>query len=243
MNRAGWFTRSAAALLASVMGAVVLAGCGASDPAPAPATTTSTTSTTAPSAADLISRSAAATRSVTSAHFAIAVSGSVPELQVQSAEGDLTSDGSAKGTASITQAGQLIEVEFVVVAKDLYLKLATGGFTKLPAALAGQVYDPTAILNPETGVAKVLTSATGLSAVSTSGGSYTVTGTVPQAVAASLTPGISSDVEGTFTIDATTSLPQSVAFALTGSDGKPAGVELTLSDFDKAVSITAPSGS
>lgn len=205
--------------------------------------TPSTTGTPAPTAAELITRSATAMKAVQTAHFSLKVTGTLPDLLVQTGEGDLTSTGSAQGTATVQQFGQLVEVEFVVVAKELYLKAGTGGFSRVPAALAGQVYDPTAILDPDRGVANVLASTTGLSAVTSGDGTWTVGGTVPKAVAASLTPGISTDVAGTFVVDAQSSRTSSISFATTGSDGQPATVELSLSDFDKELAITAPTGS
>lgn len=224
--------------LLTVALALALASCSS-----APDATPSTSTTPAPTAAELISRSSTAMQAVRSAHFTLSVTGTLPDLQVQTGDGDLTSAGSAQGTATIKQFGQLVEIEFVVVDKELYVKAGTGGFSQVPAALAGQVYDPTAILDPSRGVANVLTSTTGLSAVTSGDGTYTVGGTVPEAVAASLTPGISTDVAGTFVMDAATSRTSSVSFATTGSDGQPATVELTLDDFDKDVAITAPTGS
>lgn len=225
------------ASLPVLLGLTLLVGCSSTE------TSTPTSSVPAPSATDLISRAATAMKAVTSAHFVIAVTGTPADLTVQQADGDLTSTGSAQGTASILQGGQLTEIEFVIVDKDLYFKGPTGGFTVLPAALAGQIYDPTAILNPDTGVAKVLTSATGLSAVTESGDTYQVSGTVPKDVAASLTPGITADTVGTFAIDKATSQPASVSFGLDGSDGAPATVRLELSDLNKELTITAPAGS
>ena len=84
------------------------------------------------------------------------LTGSCRSITVQKAEGDLTAAGDAQGTATIVQFGQLIEAEFVLVDGQLYLKGPTGGFSQVPAALAGSVYDPSAILNPDKGVAKVL---------------------------------------------------------------------------------------
>ena len=224
-----------------VVGALAtLVGCSSGDGGTA--TTSSTpTSTPVPTATELMASAATAMRAVTSAHFSLGISGSLPGLIVQSAEGDLTSTGDAQGKGTIVQFGQLLEVEFVFVGGDLYLKGPTGGFSKLPAALAGSVYDPTALLNPDKGVVKVLTSATGLGPVTSDGGQYTVTGKVPKDVAASLAPGIAEDVDATFTIDAATSTVSAVSFALTGSDGKPAGIQLLFSDLNAPVTVTAPS--
>lgn len=214
-------------------GLLTIAGCTSSEKV-------SATTTPTPSPADLVSGAVTAMAGVTSAHFVIAVTGTLPDLEVQSAEGDLKADGSAQGKAAIKQFGQLIEIEFIEVDKDLYLKGATGGYTKLAAALADRVYDPTTILKADAGVSKVLSSATDLAAVTASGGDYVTSGTVPKDVAASLTPGMTTDVTGTFHIAKDTSLVGSVEFATTGSDGAPATVSLQLSDFNKAVTITAP---
>ena len=48
-------------------------------------------------------------------------------------------------------------------------------------------------------------------------------------------------MDATFTIDAATSTVSAVSFALTGSDGKPAGIQLLLSDLNAPVTVTAPS--
>lgn len=232
-------TRRVSLLAAAVTLALVTGACTSGSGADGTSGATAAP-TPPPSASELISRSTAAMKTVTSAHFSLSVTGTLPDLIVQTGDGDLTSAGSAQGTAAIRQFGQLVEVEFVVVDKALFLKAGTGGFTEVPAALAGQVYDPTAILDPERGVAAVLGSATGLSAVTGSDGSYTVSGTVPEKVAASLTPGISTDVAGTFVVDAASSRTSSVAFSTTGADGQPATVTLQLGDFDKDVAITAP---
>ena len=98
-------------------------------------------------------------------------------MTVQSAKGDLTAAGDAQGTATIIQFGQLIEVEFVLAGGELYIKGVTGGFTQVPAALAGSVYDPSAILDPDQGVAKVLSSVQSPTIAGTDGDSWLVSGT------------------------------------------------------------------
>ena len=221
-----------------LIGAIALAGCSSGGDSP---TTTSSTAAPVPAAADVMASAATAMRAVTSAHFHLTITGTLPDVPVQSAEGDLTSSGDAQGKATIQQFGQLLEVEFVFAGDTLYLKGPTGGFTEVPAALAGSVYDPTALLNPDTGVVKVLTSATGLGPVTTADGQYTVTGTVPKDVAASLAPGVATDVDATFTIDADDATVSAISFALAGSDGKPAEIELLLSDLNAPVTVTAPS--
>jgi lipoprotein LprG len=205
-------------------------------------TSTAVPATTAPPADELLAQSASAMSSVTSANFTITVEGQLPSVTVQSAEGTLTAAGDAKGTATITQLGQLIEVEFVLVDSVLYLKGPTGGFALVPAALAGGIYDPSAILNPDKGVSKVLSSVTGAANAGTDGTAWVVTGTVPAAVAGGLVPGLSTDVAATFTIDMSSSQLTAAQFELDGADGKPATVEVQLSDLNESVTITPPGG-
>ncbi len=132
---------------------VVLGGCSSTPPA----SSTTTSAAALPTQAELLTASATATKAVTSAHFTLTVGGKLPDLQVQGAEGELTSAGDAEGNAKITEFGQLVKVDFVIVRKVLYLKGPTGGFTKIAAAFAGQIYDPTAILSADKGVAAVPT--------------------------------------------------------------------------------------
>jgi len=159
---------------------------------------------------------------------------------VESAQGDLTAAGDAKGTAKIVQFGQLVEVEFVLVGGDLYIKGPTGGFSKVPAALAGGIYDPSAILDPDRGVAKVLTSVANPTITGTDGEAWQVSGTVPAAVAAALVPGIAGDVTALLSISMATSELTAAQFTLDGSDGKPATAKVELSNFNQAVSISPP---
>ncbi len=187
-----------------------------------------------PAGADLLGKASAAMRSVTSTHFTVKVDGELPGVTVKDAEGDLNSKGESKGRAKVEQFGQLIEVEYVLVEKDLYFKGPTGGFTRLPAALAGQVYDPTAILNPDKGVAKVLSDAKDAKTVSSAGGASVVEATVPKGVVAGLVPGIDADVKAKLSLrddkltDAVFELPSG------------AKVLIGLTDFNKSFTVTKP---
>ncbi|RZQ62791.1 LppX_LprAFG lipoprotein [Amycolatopsis suaedae] len=198
-----------------------------------------------PDAATLVSESATAMRDVRSAHFTLQTNGTVAGLSVQSLEGDLTKDGgpsgSAKGTGKLELGGQLIEGEFVLTGDTLYLKGPTGGFQKIPAMLSSSVYDPSAVLDPERGIAKVIG---GVQEPKTEaredvGGvaAYKVTGKLPQAALTGLLPGVQGDTEATYWLQADGKrlpLKASVKFP----DG--ATVEVTLSDVDKPVTVTPP---
>jgi lipoprotein LprG len=114
-----------------------------------------------PNGATVLADSAAAMRAVTSTHFALEIEGNSPGVQLRSAEGQLTRAGSAKGVAKVDEGAQLLELQFVIIGQDLYLRPPTGPVQKLPLSFAGTVYDPSVILNPDRGIAAALASGTG----------------------------------------------------------------------------------
>ncbi|MGW4111928.1 LppX_LprAFG lipoprotein [Actinosynnema sp. NPDC004786] len=187
-----------------------------------------------PDGPEVLAKASAAMKSVTSTHFTIKVDGELPGVTVKDAEGDLNADGESQGRAKVEQFGQLIEVEYVLVGQDLYFKGPTGGFTKLPAALAGQVYDPTAILDPDEGVARVLADARDAKTVSADDGDTVVTATVPRDVVAGLVPGIDADVASEFSVRE--EKLRRALFTLPGG----AKVTIELSDFNKSVTVSPP---
>ncbi|MCP2300331.1 LppX_LprAFG lipoprotein [Actinokineospora globicatena] len=201
-----------------------------------------------PDGAALVRESAEVTKGIKSAHFSLKVNGSVSAIPVQNAEGDLTREGgpsgAAKGTVKLTLLGQLIEGEFVLVDDSLYIKGPTGGFQKYPASLSSNIYDPSAILDPDKGIANVLgkiqnprtdgkESVEGTSA-------YKVSGKVTKDVASALVPGVNSDVDISVWLREDNKQPVKASVKLPGGEGQTASVDLTLSDVDKPVTITAP---
>ena len=215
---------------------VAVSGCSGSSGTPTAASTTAPP----PTASEILAASATAMAEVTSAAFSLTVDGQLPSVTVQSAKGVLNADGDAQGTAAIVQFGQLIEVEFVLAGGQLYIKGVTGGFTQVPASLAGSVYDPSAILDPARGVAKVISSVQSPTIAGSEGDSWLISGSVPADVAAGLVPGITDDVTGLFTISKGSSELTSADLTLDGADGKPATVKVELSDFNEPVSISPP---
>jgi lipoprotein LprG len=199
-----------------------------------------------PAAATLLHNSGASMRSVTSVHFGIAVNGTLSGVPIQNADGDLNKQGQAKGNAKISELGQLLQVDFVLVDKDFYIKGPTGGYQKIPASLAGNLFDPSAILDPDRGVAKVITSVQGAqtTAKETVNGTdcYKITGKVTKNVVAALIPGIASDVTATVWVAADAkNLPVKAEFAVPGTDGSQgATVDVTISNVNAPVTVTAP---
>jgi lipoprotein LprG len=116
------------------------------------------TSKELPDAATLLKESSATTKSQTSVHLKLTVQGEIKELPIESLEGDLTSTPAvaAQGKVNLLFMGQRLEgVQFVVADGTLYAAITTGSQLQNfgPAA---DIYDVSAILNPDTGLANVL---------------------------------------------------------------------------------------
>ncbi len=204
--------------------------------------------TTAQGAQALLLRSSASMRDVTSVEFNLAVAGNLSAVPVHDASGSLTKSGDAKGNARITEFGQLVQVDFVLIGDTFYLKGPTGKYQKLSASLAESLFDPTAILDPNRGVAHVLASVRNpqpQGGDTVDGQAVTkITGKVSSQVASQLVPGISSDVNATLWLaNDAKALPVKAEFAVpttAGSSG--ATVDVTLSNYNQPVTVTAPAG-
>jgi lipoprotein LprG len=200
-----------------------------------------------PKGADLLREAAAATNDITSAHFTLKVNGTIPGLAVQSAEGDLTAKsgegGAAKGQVRMTLLGRLIEGEFVLIDDKIHIKGPTGDFQELDASLVTGVYDPAAILDPDRGIAHVLTSVQDPKTVAVEDvdgvSAYKIVGRVSKDVIASLIPGIESDVDATVWVREDGDHQPLKATAVLPTEDNPS-VDVTLSKLNEPVEITAP---
>lgn len=110
-----------------------------------------------PDAATLLEEAAQTTRDLQSVRLDLTVQGEIPELPIETLQGDLTNvpEVGATGTADIIMMGQRFEdVDFVVAEGNLFAALAAGDYIDFgPAA---DIYDVSAILNPDTGLANLL---------------------------------------------------------------------------------------
>lgn len=192
-----------------------------------------------PDGPSLLADSAEAMRKVTSTRVGINVEGELPGVPIKSAEGQLTNEGEAEGTATLDMGQQLYEVTFVILGKDLYLRGPTGGFKKLSTSSAFLVYDPTVILDPERGVAGVLGSG---AAAKTEGreeiggqDTYRVQTTFSGQSLGTVVPGLTQDVTSTVWIAADDSRLVQARFPT--DDG---AVTFRFSDFNAPADITAP---
>ena len=141
-------TRLTAILAAFLTAVALLAGCSKSE---------ESTATDLPDAATLLQQSAETTRGESSVHLLLRTTGELEELPIHSLEGDLTNTPAvaAEGKTTVTVMGQKVEdMPFVVADGDLYAALFGDAISLIgPAA---DIYDGGAILDPERGLANVL---------------------------------------------------------------------------------------
>ena len=197
-----------------------------------------------PDAATLLQQSSETTKSQPSVHLKLTVQGEIKELPIESLEGDLTNTPAvgAQGTANIVFLGQRLEgVDFSVVDGTLYAALTKGSYQDLgPAA---DIYDVSAILNPDTGLANVLANFSGpkadgretLNGVDT----VRVTGTVSAEAVNKIAPQITA----TGPISGTAWIKEDGDHALVQAKLEPTpgnSVTMTLTDWGKPVTVTKP---
>lgn len=219
------------ALLATVL---LFAGCSSSN----------TSTADLPEAATLLSDSQKSTAALKSVHLELGVTGTIEGLPIESLSGDLANEPAvaAQGKATIIFLGQKVEdVEFVVADGVLYGALTPGSWTDFGPA--SDIYDVSAILNPEKGLANILANMTdpkndsveeisGVEAVK-------ITGTVSADAVNKIAPDIkaTAPVPGTAWVrtDGDHALVQA---KLDISEGN--SVQMTLSKWDEPVTVTKP---
>ncbi|MBV1851491.1 LppX_LprAFG lipoprotein [Catellatospora tritici] len=231
-------SRTKLALTALAIAALALTGC-------TPAKDDDKPAETLPSAQQLLGEGATAMAAVTTAHFVIDVDGKISGLSLKHAEGDLTNKGEATGSAKIEQFGALFEAKFVMLGSDLWLQGPTGGYTKLPLSAAATVYDPSAILDPNRGVAKLLStvkSATTEAKETVDGHDvYKVKVEPDQAALAALVPGAPAGVTGYLWLDASTKQLVKGEFNMPAAGSDPAGkVTVAFTNYNAPVTVTPP---
>lgn len=105
----------------------------------------------------LLKEASVTTKRLKSAHLALSVTGTIAEMPVKTLEGDLTNqpDPAAKGKAKISIMGSDTDIKFVVFGGRLYVLLPGAAWADYgPTA---NVFDVTAILDPDSGLTNLLT--------------------------------------------------------------------------------------
>jgi lipoprotein LprG len=191
----------------------------------------------------LLKESTASTRALKSIHLDLTVEGQINNFPIKTLSGDLTQSPAVagQGNTKLTFQGSDVDAKFVVIDSNLYVALS--GDSYIDMGPAADVYDISAILNPDKGLANVLANFSDPKSESTEtvNGVETVkvTGQVSADAVNAIAPPIkaSGPVPGTAWIekDGDHKLVQA---KLEPSDGT--SVQMTLSDWDKPVTVTKP---
>ena len=196
-----------------------------------------------PDAAGLLTQSIASTKKLQSAHLEIVVNGKIDGLMVKSLSGDLTNVPAVavKGNSTISMGGSAVDIELVVLDGTLYAALTPNSW--LDMGPAAEIYDPSVILNPDEGLANMLTNLTDATAAGfeTIGGVPTVkiTGTIGADAVNKLIPPLQASAPLPSTVWIEQNAPnQLVQAQVDQSEGN--NVQLTLSEWDKPVTVTKP---
>ncbi|MGI5415804.1 LppX_LprAFG lipoprotein [Actinomadura luteofluorescens] len=191
-------------------------------------------------AAQTLRQAAQAMGGLKSVAFTLESEGKIP-VMVKGGDMKLLRSGDAEGTLAVEQQGQKVEMKVVAVGDSIYLDAGTGGWRKLPKGLAASVYDPSAVLDPERGIAKLLTSAREPSpeAVEKVDGkeAYRMAAKLPKDQVAGLIPGIGEDMDGQVWV----SKADHRLLKVRGAFPKDAGaVTIKFTEFDAPYKISAP---
>jgi len=213
----------------------VLAGCSSSED----------TSKELPDAATLLKQSAETTKTQTSVHLNLTVQGQIEELPIESLEGDLTNSPAvaAQGKANLLFLGQRLEgVDFVVSDSTLYAAITAGGAFQ-DFGPAADIYDVSAILSPDKGLANVLSNFSDAK----SDGRETVGGTdtvrVVGIVSADAVNAIAPQIAATGPVAGTAWITEGDDHQLVQAKLEPTpgnSVTMTLSEWGKPVTVNKP---
>lgn len=196
-----------------------------------------------PDASELIGQSIVTTKALKSAHLEIAVNGKISGLPVTSLSGDLTNVPAVaiKGNATISMGGSDVDVELVVLDGTLYAALSPNSWLDMGPAV--EVYDPSVILNADTGLANMLTNISDAK----SEGSETIGGVptvrITGKVAADAVNKLIPQIKATTALPATMWIEKDAPHQLVQAkvdQSESNNVQLTLSEWDKPVTVTKP---
>jgi lipoprotein LprG len=197
-----------------------------------------------PDAATLLKESSATTKGQQSVHLVITTTGDIKELPIQQLTGDLTNTPAvaASGKVDITALGTKLEgVGFVVADGTLYGALTPNDWTNFgPAA---DIYDVSAILNPDKGLANVLANFTDPKAVDHENVGGVDTVKVTGSVSADAVNAIAPQLKVTGPIPGTAWISPDGDHKLIQAKLEPTSstnIQLTMSDWGKPVTVTKP---
>lgn len=199
-----------------------------------------------PAAKELVRKSSDAMAAVNTVRFAVEVNGPVSGFQITQAAGSLTADGRVSSTAKVSQAGQIVDYEYIVANGKSYLKGPTGGFREVPAAIYGRIFNPATLLRGDKGLPAALRSMTELKTQAREAvdgvDAYRVRGRLDPATVEGLSL-LASGSEQLSTIwisrDSSYLLKARLPFKVPG-ENRQTVVTVSFSDFNKPVDIQPP---
>jgi lipoprotein LprA len=235
-------TAAAAAALALVL---AVGGCsGNSNTGKSPATT-ATTSTG--EAATLLKQAADAMAKVTGMHVSVTVQGDVPNLRVTKLDGDISNSPQtvATGTATLLVGKSPQEAKFVYIDGHLYSDLGQPG-TYTDFGNGASIYNVSVLLDPNKGLANVLSKLQGASVA----GTEQVNGVATTKVTGNSSADDIATLAGSkLTAESVTTVPTTAWIASDGSSHlvqlqihptNDTAVTLTMSEWGKTVTATKP---
>ncbi|MET0992547.1 MAG: LppX_LprAFG lipoprotein [Mycobacterium sp.] len=222
-------------VIAILFAAALVAGCSSSS---------GNSSEALPDAAGLLQESTQTTRDLQSVHLQLSVTGQIPELPIESLAGDLTNTPAvaAQGTANLIFLDQKLEgVKFVVADGILYGAITPDSWQDFgPAA---DIYDVSAILNPDTGLANVLANFSDPKA----DGRETVSGVdtvrITGNISADAVNKIAPQIGATGPVPGTAWIREDGSYDLVQAKLEPSpgnNVTMTMSEWGKPVTVTKP---
>ncbi|WNG95136.1 LppX_LprAFG lipoprotein [Mycobacterium sp. ITM-2016-00318] len=213
---------------------VLIAGCSSSD---------QKSSESLPDAATLLKESNTATRNLKSVHLDLSVQGTLEDLPIKTLAGDLTNVPAvaAQGNTKLTFQGSDVDANFVVADSILYVALS--GDSYIDMGPAADVYDVAAILNPDTGLANVLANFSEPKSESTETINGVETVKVTGQVSADAVNKIAPPIKATGPVPGTAWIEKDGDHKLVQAKLEPSegnSVQMTLSDWDKPVTVSKP---
>jgi lipoprotein LprG len=176
-------------------------------------------------------------------HLELSVEGEIPDLPIKTLTGDLTNAPAvaAQGNAKLLFQGADVDANYVVIDNNLFVALS--GDSYLDMGPAADVYDIAAILSPDTGLANVLANFSDPKSESTETINGVETVKVTGQVSADAVNKIAPPIAATGPIPGTAWIEKDGDHKLVQAKLEPkegSSVQMTLSDWDKPVTVTKP---
>ena len=203
---------------------------------------------TLPDGATLVSEAAVAMADLETLHMEVELDPPIGDVPLARADIDLTAKGEAQGEVQIEMGGQLVGVELKVIEDGTsFLKFPGLGWTE--SDLLAEVYDVSSILDPDRGIAKLLSTATAARTEGSerAGGAdcWKVAVTLDAEVVERLVPAELPDegLTGTIWVNKTDKrLMKAIIMAPATGGSSGSEITFTITAFNEPVTVSDPTG-